>query len=210
MTSSTPDIIDLLAGIDPGSAIDRVRAERPETRLNAQKSYLALFEPVDESAVTRIERLAVAAFVASLHGSPLVTEFYASGLADVAGGASLAAAIKAEAEKGRTNGPYGRYPAGALSAEDRYGLHYKVSEFSRAVLGAKLSSALEHSHLLVFRPREASPDALRTLLESGWTTTGVVTLSQIVAFLSFQIRVVTGLRVLAATASVSPTTRAAE
>jgi uncharacterized protein YciW len=38
------------------------------------------------------------------------------------------------------------------------------------------------------------------LLDAGWSTTGIVTLSQIAAFLSFQIRVVAGLRVLAGAA----------
>ncbi|MDE1993359.1 MAG: CMD domain protein [Rhizobiaceae bacterium] len=210
MTSSTPDIIDLLAGIDAGSPVDRIRAERPETRLNAQKSYLALFEPVDESEVTRSERLAIAAFVAGLHASANVAEFYASGLVDAAGGASLAAAVKAEAEKNRTNGPYGHYPAGPLSGENRDGLHYKVADFSHAVLGTKLSAALEHSHLLVFRPRDANPAALQKLLDAGWTTSAIVTISQIVAFLSFQIRVITGLRVLAASATQPAATHAAE
>jgi uncharacterized protein YciW len=37
------------------------------------------------------------------------------------------------------------------------------------------------------------------MLDAGWTTDAVVTLSQLVAFLSFQIRVVAGLEVLAAT-----------
>jgi CMD domain protein len=200
MTSSVPDIIDLLAGVEPGSAIERIRAERPETRLNAQKSYLALFEAADESAVTRSERLAVAAFVASLHGSASIAEFYAADLTAGAGGASLLAAVKAEGEKGRTEGPYGRYPAGPLTIEDHDGPHYRVSDFSRTVLGPRLSAAFEHTHLLVFRPRDASPDALQRLLDAGWATTGVVTLSQIVAFLSFQIRVITGLQALSATA----------
>jgi uncharacterized protein YciW len=35
-------------------------------------------------------------------------------------------------------------------------------------------------------------------VDAGWSTTDIVTLSQIVAFLSFQIRVIAGLRVLAA------------
>jgi uncharacterized protein YciW len=51
--------------------------------------------------------------------------------------------------------------------------------------------------MLVFHPRDAAPAALQSLLDAGWSTTDVVTISQIVAFLSFQIRVVTGLRVLA-------------
>lgn len=37
---------------------------------------------------------------------------------------------------------------------------------------------------------------LQALLDAGWSTTEIVTLSQLVAFLSFQIRVVVGLRVL--------------
>ncbi len=200
MTSSTTDVIDLLAGITPGSPVDRIRAERPETRLNAQRSYLALFEPAHAGDVSRSERLAVAAFVAGLHGAAGTAEFYSAGLADVAGGASLTAAVRAEVEKGRTQGPYGHYIAGPLSAENRDGLIYHVSDFSRVVLGPKLSAALEHSHFLVFRPREANADALQTLLDAGWTTTGIVTLSQIVAFLSFQIRVVIGLSALAAAA----------
>jgi uncharacterized protein YciW len=53
--------------------------------------------------------------------------------------------------------------------------------------------------MLVFHPRDAAPDHLQSLLDAGWTTTGIVTLSQLVAFLAFQIRVVTGLKVLSTT-----------
>jgi len=49
----------------------------------------------------------------------------------------------------------------------------------------------------VFHPRDAAPAALQALLDAGWSTTDIVTLSQIAAFLSFQIRVVAGLRALA-------------
>ena len=52
----------------------------------------------------------------------------------------------------------------------------------------------------MFHPRDAAPAALQTLLNAGWSTTDIVTLSQIAAFLSFQIRVVAGLRVLASDA----------
>jgi len=51
---------------------------------------------------------------------------------------------------------------------------------------------------LVFRPRDASPAALQALLDAGWAANDIVTLSQLVAFLSFQIRAVAGLRALAA------------
>jgi uncharacterized protein YciW len=39
---------------------------------------------------------------------------------------------------------------------------------------------------------------MKALLAAGWSNTGIVTFSQLVAFLSFQVRVVTGLRVLGA------------
>lgn len=193
MTVPTSDVIDRLADIRPGSFVDRIRAERPETRANAQKSYLALFEPAHEGDVTQAERLLIATFVAGLHGADAAEEFYAAGIEN---GAALIAAVKSEIEAGRTSGPYGKYPSGPLSSEDKPGAVFIVSESGRAQLGHKLSAALEHSHLLVYRPREASPDALQALVDAGWTTTAIVTLSQIVAFLAFQIRVVTGLAAL--------------
>jgi CMD domain protein len=106
--------------------------------------------------------------------------------------------VKAEIARGMTKGPYGAYPAGPLSVEDVEGMRFAVSDTHRPVLGKTLSAALEHAHLLVFHPRDANPAALQALLDAGWSTTGIVTLSQLVAFLSFQIRVVTGLRALAA------------
>ena len=66
----------------------------------------------------------------------------------------------------------------------------------RASLGERLAEALEHAHLLVFRPRESSPAALVALADAGWSTDGIVTLSQLVSFLAFQLRVAAGLRLL--------------
>ncbi|AGB74217.1 MULTISPECIES: CMD domain protein [Rhizobium] len=201
MTLQNRDIIDFLAGIEPGSRLDGLRAQRPETRLNAQKSHEALFEPEHWGSVTPAERFAAAVFVAGLHKAPDIANFYSSKLRDEAHGPELVAIIGAELEVGDTTGPYGHYPVGPLSREDKPGLVYEVSGESRNLLDPKLSAALEHIHLLVFRPREASAGALQKLLDAGWTTTGIVTLSQLVAFLAFQIRVVTGLKALAASSA---------
>ncbi|WP_026871905.1 CMD domain protein [Inquilinus limosus] len=196
MSEPTADVIDLLAGVERGSALDRIRAQRPAARENAQKSWAALFLPEDPGTVSALERHAVAAFVAALHREPAPARFYAEALAKRDSG--LAAAVAVEAERAATEGPYGRYPAGPLSAEDKDGPVHHVSDESRGVLGPRLAAALEHTHLLVFRPRDASAAALQALLDAGWSTTDIVTLSQLVAFLSFQIRVVAGLRALAA------------
>lgn len=65
--------------------------------------------------------------------------------------------------------------------------------------------AFEHAHLLVFRPRDASRQALQTLLDAGWSNDGIVTLSQLVAYLAFQVRLVEGLTALAASAGDTAT-----
>jgi CMD domain protein len=201
MTLQNRDIIDFLAGIEPGSRLDGLRAQRPETRLNAQKSYEALFEPEHWGSVTPAERFAAAAFVAGLHKAAAIRSYYSSKLQDEPHGSALVAVIDAEIHRGNAHGPYGHYPAGPLSREDKPGFVYEVSGESRNLLDPKLSAALEHIHLLVFRPREASAGALQKLLDAGWTTTGIVTLSQLVAFLAFQIRVVTGLKALTASSA---------
>ncbi|MCS3762575.1 CMD domain protein [Bradyrhizobium centrosematis] len=195
---ATPDIIDTLAGIEPGSALDALRARRLQARDNAQKSYLSLFEPIDASDFSLVERAAVAAFVTGLHGESPVAAFYRDKLAANADGARLIEAIDAEIAGGKTSGPYGSYPAGPLSIENTAGLIYRVSAERKAALGPRLAAALEHAHLLVFRPRDAASADMKALLDAGWSATGIVTFSQLVAFLSFQLRVVSGLRTLAA------------
>lgn len=195
---STPDIIDMLAGIKPGSALDAIRARRLEARENAQKSYLSLFEPIDAGDFSLLERAAVAAFVTGLHGESPVAAFYREKLAANADGTRLVEAIAAEIARGETSGPYGSFPAGPLSVENTAGLIFRVSADGKSVLGTRLAAALEHAHLLVFRPRDAASADMKALLAAGWSNTGIVTLSQLVAFLSFQMRVVSGLRTLAA------------
>jgi CMD domain protein len=198
MTDTAVDIIDLLTGIKPGSSLDSTRARRPVTREHAQKSYLALFAPVSVEEASLSERFALATFVASLHGETTIAAFYAEQLTGVEGGATLLDAVKAAAAQGAAKGPYGQYPAGPLSPENLAGLSYTLPSDLRAVLGGRLSAALEHAHLLVFHLRDASPAELGKLAQAGWSTTGIVTLSQLVSFLAFQIRVVAGLKVLAA------------
>ncbi|MFI6601744.1 CMD domain protein [Nonomuraea sp. NPDC050536] len=178
------DVIDELVGIEPGSALDALRARRPEAREHAQRSFEALFTPSDD--VSLDERHAIAAFVTGLHQDPVVAEFYTDRLPE-----EFREVIAKEIEAGKTTGPYGKYREKELKAEDVDG-----PRFDSRVPDERLAAALTHTHLLVFRPREAGPEALRKLQDAGWTTTGIVTISQLVAFLSFQVRVVAGLRLL--------------
>ncbi len=188
------DVIDTLVGIAPGSKLDAIRAQRSEARKHAQASYASLFEPKDQGSVTADERHAIAAFVAGLHGEPKTSAFYAAKLP-----AALGAAVAAEVAAARSKGPYGHFPKGPLSTEDAPGPTWKVSEAGRKALGARLSAAFEHTHMLVFHPRDASAPSLQALLDAGWSTTDIVTVSQLVSFLAYQIRVVAGLSTLAST-----------
>jgi CMD domain protein len=197
MSERAADLIDQLADIAPGSRLDDIRARRLQAREHAQKSFSALFETESPGGISMLERFAVAAFVAGLHAELATRDFYRSKLR-AAADVPIATAVEAEIARGSTKGPYGSYPAGPLSREDTTGLIYRVGDDSRRSLGARLAAALEHTHLLVFRPRDSNPAALQALLDAGWSSTDIVTLSQLVAFLSFQIRAVAGLRALAA------------
>ena len=197
MIADSKDIIDQLAGMEPGSILDGIRARRTQARDNAQKSYLALFKPADFGDFSPGERWAVAAFVTGIHDEPMAGAFYLARLKDVAR-AELVEAVNVEIERGKTQGPYGTFPPGPLTAEDKSGLIYRVAANREAVLGRRLAAALGHAHLLVFRPRDATAASMQALLDAGWSTTAIVTLSQLVAFLSFQLRVAVGLRILGA------------
>jgi CMD domain protein len=192
------DVIDTLVGIKPGSALDGVRNRRPQAREQAQASYRALFAPEIPGNVTATERFAVAVFVTGLHGDAATAAFYAAGLAGSGASAELGRAIDVAIVAAKGQGPYGSYPAGPLSRENTTGPTYRAAAEIRGTLGVRLAAAFDHLHLLVFHPRDAAPAALQALLDAGWSTAEVVTLSQIAAFLSFQVRVVAGLRLLAA------------
>jgi CMD domain protein len=196
------DIIDRLAGLAPDSPLALIRDRKPVTRQNAQANYRALFEPSHADGVTLQERLALACFVAGLHAQDDVTTFYAAGLARTAPAEPFVAALSAETSRGRTTGPSGAYTKGPLSAEGLPGPVYTVAEPHRATLGARVTAALAHVHMLVFHPRDAGTASLQSLLDAGWSNTDIVTLSQLVVFLAFQIRAAAGLRILSQTRNV--------
>lgn len=193
------DVIDTLAGIAAGSHLDSVRrTRRPVAREHAQKSYESLFTPAEFGGFGPLERFAVAVFIAGLHGQDAIKGFYAEKLRSSAATDATRLALDAEIAAAKAKGPYGAFPKGPLSREDTKGPVHRVAKAHLEALGPRLAAALEHVHMLVFHPRDADARSLQALLDAGWSTTEVVTLSQLVAFLSFQIRVVAGLKVLAA------------
>jgi CMD domain protein len=195
--ASTTDVIDALVGITPGSALDQVRARRAVARTHSQESYRVMFAPDDPGEVTLAERLAVGAYVTALHGDAGVAGHYATRLRDAAP-AALAAAVEAAVAETGAKGPTGAFPPGPLAAESTPAPRFALTPATAAALGPRLVAAFAHAHFLVFHPRDAAPEAFRPLIEAGWSTTAIVTLSQMVSFLAYQVRVVIGLRALAA------------
>ncbi|GAA3600319.1 CMD domain protein [Klugiella xanthotipulae] len=200
-----PDVIDVLLGTRPDDTLDTLRSLRPATREHTQRSFEALFQPVDESHIGLAERYAIAVFVAALHKDVRLTEFYAAGLGDHP---ALLSAVRSAADAGQAEGPYGSYREAGLQAENQEGLTFQVGTAGRDALGTRLAAALDHAHRLVFHPRDSRPEALEALIAAGWDTDGIVTLSQLIAFLTFQIRVVSGLLTLAETLPLTHPTEA--
>src|SRR5262245_51338460 len=130
MPVALTDVIDALAGIKPGSALDAVRNRRPQAREQAEASFRALFEPESFAGVSATERFGLAVFVTGLHGDAASAAFYAERLAATGPSPEVSAAIAAATGQG----PYGCYPAGPLSREDTPGPSYDVGPEARRIL----------------------------------------------------------------------------
>ncbi|WP_235912368.1 CMD domain protein [Ruania zhangjianzhongii] len=201
------DLIDALLGIAPGDRLDAIRRARPAQREHTQRAYQALVRPVDATHVSVTERLVVAWYVAELHRHVGLAAHYRALLENhgadggASSGASLTGAVLELVRVSAGSGPYGRYREPGLAGESTDGPRLRIGaalgDGVAELFGPRLTAALEHAHLLTFRPRESSAQALQALLEAGWSATGVVTLSQLVAFGSYQVRVVDSMAVLA-------------
>lgn len=188
------DVIDSVLGVTAGDAIDTIRRSRDIARTHAQATYDALFTPVSDADFSLGERYAVASFVLGLHGETPLSPVYDAGVPQ-----DLAPLVAAQVAAALRSGPYGVYREPGLAAESEPGEAFVAD----AALGERLAAAFTHAALLVYRPRESSPQALEALQAAGWSDDGIVTLSQLVSFLAFQVRVVAGLSVLAATPAVA-------
>lgn len=175
------DIIDLLA--ETPADLAELRRRRPESVENAQRSFAALFEPTNPALIEALPvatRYAVAAFVAGISGAQRAAEFYADLLADE--DEALVAVVEDAVHAGVSTGPY----AGG--------------DFVTFGEG-QLAAAFDFAHLLTFHPKDASPAAIGHLQTAGYSEDAIVSLSQLISFVAFQLRVVHGVQVLAGRAA---------
>jgi alkylhydroperoxidase domain protein/CMD domain protein len=175
------DVLDALAGIDAGSPLAELRRLRPDATVHTEGAHRALFAPADAGGVGATERAAVALRVAARHREPRLAAHYRRLLtASGEGGDDLADAVAALVPGLRAaplvNGPLAR----------------------------RLHAELDHADLLATRPADARPEHLAVLAAVGVTVRDVVTVSQVIGYVSFQARVLAGLRLLAGVAPDRP------
>jgi len=164
VATDRPDIINYLAGIEPGSELAKLREQRPEVLEYAQGSYLALLEPDGPQGVSQFEREAIAFRVATLERSQVVADFHLTRLIALGAEETAIAAI--------TDFPDG------------------------GPLDERIIAILGHVDLLTCSSRSGSPGAIAVLTAAGLSPKDVVTVSQLIAYLSFEIRVIATMRAL--------------
>jgi CMD domain protein len=64
------------------------------------------------------------------------------------------------------------------------------------VLSARLAAIVRHTDLLTIDSRRGSPEALADLKQAGLAAADIVTISQLIAYLSYQIRIIALLRAM--------------
>jgi CMD domain protein len=167
--TTTVDVIDRLAGIDPDSRTAALRREKPDLVRFAQGSYDALLEPAAPEGVSLVERHAIAYRAALLTRFPEVAEWHRSRLEELG---ATPETIQAIAEL--TDG------------------HYAAGNG----IGPRLQALLAHTSRVTVSPGSAQPEHIAQLKAAGLTPKEIVTVGQLVAFVSYQVRAIAVARAL--------------
>lgn len=153
-----------------GRRVDALRRRKPELADQLQAYYRAVFEPDADAAAAL-----------SLADRGLVAVRVASHTGSGAAAdwyAGIAAAAGADAE--------------AISG---------ARDVSRPwTEPTRIAAAIRHADMLATRPVAAQPSHIAALKEAGFSPAGIMSLSQVVAFVSYQVRLIAGLRALGGTA----------
>lgn len=196
MTLPPADVIDVLGGSDPGSPIRSLRARSAPGRRAAQAHLAAVLEPPHPGHFSHRDRAAVALFVSLLHGFPGAVAFYADRLGRLA--PEWVEPLRTLSVGAQRVGPAGAFREPNLRRESSRATRWHPDAGAVVVFGQRLSAGLAYAHGLVFRPREATPPGLARLGAAGWGANEIVSLTHLVAYLSFQLRSAWGLRTLTA------------
>lgn len=160
------DVIDQLSGLEAGSPLFALRHQREKVAVASQGSYDTLFDPTLEG-IGLDERLLVAVYASRLAGATDLAKYYSErAQAASANAAQLAAAESGEPEQ--------------LEGEQH----------------TRVRAMLVFTRALTKRPVEGDKAAIEKLPAAGISTPAVVALSQLIAFVSYQLRVIAGLKAM--------------
>jgi CMD domain protein len=91
------DVIDTLAGLQPGAPLFELRRERPDVVKHLQGSDDAIFTPADDGGLTRAERAAAALRIATLLRGGVLSAHYRARLAALEPDGTLARTVEGAA-----------------------------------------------------------------------------------------------------------------
>jgi CMD domain protein len=164
------DLTDRLAGLAPNSPLQLLRQQRAKVAAATQGSYDALFDPALPD-LSLVERLLVALHAGQLSRSPALVAHYRRQLETAAADPSLVAAVSGLA-------------------------HARPGAPAAPPVDPRLGAMLAFTRLLIERPIAADKAALQTLSTVGLATPAAVALAQLIAFLSYQVRLLAGLEAM--------------
>ncbi len=167
-TIATADVIDQIIGPDPGGNIAALRTQKLELAAELQAYYIAIFAPDADSAAAF--SLADRALVAVRVASHTGSDAVADWYANVA------------AEAGAPRDLIDQARDVAKTWDD----------------GTKLGAAIGRADLVTVRPADTEAGDIQILKDAGFSPAGILSLSQTIAFVSYQLRLIAGLRALGA------------
>jgi len=160
------DVIDAILGPEVAAAVAPLRSQKPDNAAQLQRYYEALFDPTDTSA----DALSRAdRFLVAVR---VASHTGSSAVADW-----YAALAKAEDVD-----------------DDQL---ERAAAVDRAWTdNTKRGAAMRHADLVTRAPDQTSARDLDLLKEAGFSPGGILSLAQTIAFVSYQLRLIAGLRVM--------------
>jgi CMD domain protein len=176
-SSVQPDVIDQMVGLAPDRPLHTLRHQRDKVAVATQGSYDAMFDAAVEG-LSVTERLLVALHACILSHAGELAAHYRHRLLALKADAALLAIAESGVEAVVKTGA--KSPAAVAAADPR------------------LRAILVFTQTLITNPIEGDKPALMKLTHAGLTTPAIVALAQLIAFLSYQLRVVPGLKAMQA------------
>jgi len=180
------DVIEYAAGLTDGDPLQTIRQRRAGVVEHAQATLRALVAPAEPGNLSLVERAALAFRVAVVNAEQQLAAWYRNRLAEVGAPDALITAVAARPLAGERSAaqPSGPQPLAPPPGDDP--------------IPSRMAVILDHIDRVTVAPGDVGPEHIRVLEAAGLAEPEIVTVSQIAAFVSYQVRITAGLREIAA------------